>query len=328
MNAPGLEPVTVAREAMATRFEVALYGGDPVNLRAAAEEALDEVQRIETMLSWRKPTSPAALINARAGHEPVRVNPELFRLLVRCREIWEQTSGAFDITVGPLMRAYGFHSDQGKIADEDGLAAARAACGMQHVVLNTNDLTIQFAQPGMRLDFGAVGKGYALDLAVEILRETGIEHALVHGGTSTVCAIGCPPGEDCWKIAVQYPPTNQAGEDLPILSIVELRDRALSVSAVWGRIFRVGRDTFGHVIDPRSGSPAQRALLSVWTSLSATDADAFSTALLIEGPDGLANMAQSYPAATSLVLANGLDETAFEIRAQGIDWLKRPEDAS
>ncbi len=317
--------VTVAREAMATRFEIALHGENLVNLRAAAEEALDEIQRVEAMLSWRKPTSPVALINARAGHESVRVNPELFRLLERCRELWEQTNGAFDITVGPLMRAYGFHKDGRQFTDESALAEARAACGMQHLQLDKAGLTVRFARPGMHLDFGAVGKGYALDLAVEIFRETGIEHALIHGGTSSVCGIGHPPDADCWKIAVEYPPGENADEPLPVLSVVELRDRALSVSAVWGRVFRIGQDVFGHVIDPRTGAPAQRALLSIWTSETATEADALSTALLTEGCDGVADLSASHPGSTGLVLAEG--EESFEIRSHNIEWLPQPRKA-
>ncbi len=325
MNISAPEPVTVAREAMATRFEIALHGGNPVSLRAAAEEALDEVQRVEAMLSWRRPTSPVALINARASHEPVRVNPELFQLLERCRDYWERTSGAFDITVGPLMRAYGFHKDTAELLDESEIAEARSACGMQHVELRRVDSTIHFARPGMRLDFGAIGKGYALDLAVEILRETGIEHALVHGGTSSVCALGHPPDAECWKVAVEYPPGGSPDQALPVLSVLELRDRALSVSAVWGRVFRIGQDVFGHVIDPRSGVPADRALLSIWTSESATEADALSTALLTEGCDGLALLSASYPASTGLVLAGG--GRSFDVRAHKIAWSPRPDEA-
>ena len=97
-------PVTVARQAMATRFEVALFGGDPVALRAAAEEALDEVQRVETMLNWRNPASPIAHLNARASAEPVRVNPELFALLQQCQAFGEVSHRAFDITFAGVKK--------------------------------------------------------------------------------------------------------------------------------------------------------------------------------------------------------------------------------
>lgn len=317
-------PVTVARNAMATRFEIALFGGHPVELRAAAEEALDEVQRVETMLSWRQPASPLARVNACAGQEPVRVNPELFALLRRCRELSELGNGAFDITVGPLMRAWGFHATEGQMADEATLTAARQACGMQFVELDEAGLTVRFTRPGMRLDFGAIGKGYALDLAAGVLRDAGMTSALIHGGTSTVCAIGRPPGVEGWKIAVEYPPGASTVDPLPVLAVLNLCDTALSVSAVWGRVFRIGQDTFGHVIDPRLGRPANRALLSIFISSSATESDALSTALLVEGAPGIASLRERCPAARTLVLAPGATESSYEIAAHGIDWQPLP----
>lgn len=317
-------PITVARNAMATRFEIALFGGDPVDLRAAAEEALEEVQRVETMLSWRQPASPLARVNACAGQEPVRVNPELFALLRRCRELSELGNGAFDITVGPLMRAWGFHATDGQVADEAALAAAQQACGMRFVELDEAGLTVRFTRPGMRLDFGAIGKGYALDLAAEVLRDAGVTSALIHGGTSTVCAIGRPLGEAGWKIAVEYPPGASVGDPLPVLTVLSLCDTALSVSAVWGRVFRVGQDTFGHVIDPRLGRPANRALLSIFISPNATESDALSTALLVEGPPGVAELRERCPATRTLVLAPGATESSYEIAAHGIDWRPLP----
>lgn len=323
-------PLKVAREAMATRFEIALFGGNPVSLRAAAEEALDEVQRIEAMLSWRKPTSPAAHVNARAAHEPVRVNPEFFQLLQQCRELWETSGRAFDITVGPLMRAWGFHADDGRPGDAAALVAAREACGMQHVELDAANYTVRFARPGMRLDFGAIGKGYALELATGILRDAGITSALLHGGTSTVSAIGHPPEAEAWKIAVEYPPgvTASPGETLPVLAVMDLRDAALSVSAVWGRVFRVGADSFGHVIDPRTGRPAQGQLLSVFIGNNATHADALSTALLTDGGEGWARLREAEPEARMLVLGTGGRAGEYAIQAHGIAWQPLPLNSS
>lgn len=317
-------PVTVAGQAMATRFEIALFGDDPVSLRAAAEEALEEVHRVDLLLGWRHPSSPIALLNERATREPVRVNPELFGLLMRCQELHERGHQAFDITVGPLMRAWGFHAADGKPADAAELAAARDACGMRHVELNPADCTVRFARPGMRLDFGAIGKGYALDLAAEVLRDSGITSALLHGGTSSVCAIGHPPGEAAWKIAVEYPPGDSAEEKLPVLTVLELCDMSMSVSAVWGRIFRIGKDTFGHVIDPRLGAPADRALLSIFISESATEADALSTALLTDGVDGVEYFKTVCPEARTLVLAKGVEKSPFAIASHGIDWFPLP----
>lgn len=313
-------PVTIARQAMATRFEIALFGDNPTFLRAAAEEALDEVQRVEALLNWRQPASPAALINARAEHEPVRVNAELFALLVRCREYFDASEGAFDITVGPVVRAWEAQTTGRPQVDGAAIAAARASCGMQFMELDPVRQTVHFARRGMRLEFGAVGKGYALELAAEVLREAGITAALLHGGTSTVCAVGHPPGEATWKVAVEYPPGEAVDGRVPTLAVLELRDTAMSVSAVWGRIFRIGQDQYGHVIDPRTGQPTQRALMSIYVSDSATESDALSTALLTDGPAAVERFRTVRPRARTLVLAAAPSPGRFQIVAHDVDW--------
>ncbi len=305
---------------MATRFEIALTGGDPVALRAAAEEALDEVQRVEAMLNWRQPASPMARLNALASREPVRVNPELFALLIRCRDYFELSEGAFDISLGPLVRAWEAQANTGNSLDESALAAAHASCGMRHVELDAAGQTVRFARPGMRLEFGAVGKGYALELAAQVLRDAGITAALIHGGTSTVCAIGHPPGETGWKIAVEYPPGEATDGSPPVLTVLELCDTAMSVSAVWGRVFRVGQDTYGHVIDPRTGHPVRLALMSIFVTESATESDALSTALLTDGLPAVAHFRTVRPAARTLVLGSDPTTSQFPITAHGIEW--------
>src|SRR5262245_38282633 len=111
--------VRVARHAMATRFEVALHGDDPVRLRAAAEEALDEIERLESRLSLYQPTSEIAHVNARAAFERVRVSPEVFRLLETARQLSAETKGAFDVTVGPLVRCWGFMCGTGHVPEPE-----------------------------------------------------------------------------------------------------------------------------------------------------------------------------------------------------------------
>jgi len=275
--------VQLARNAMATRFEIVLYGSNPVSLRAAGEEALDEVERLEAKLSLYRTDSEISHLNARAAYEPVRVSPELFHLLEQARLLSSETAGAFDITVGPLMRAWGFVGGSGSLPEPHALEKAMQCVGMRHLELNPDDYTVRFARPGMMLDLGAIGKGSAIEKAARILREAGVSSALVHGGTSTSFAIGSPPGEDSWKVAVMRPPA-AANEADALLAIVPLRDNALSVSAVWGKAFQDSHITYGHVIDPRSGQPANRAILAAVALSSATESDALSTALLTLGP--------------------------------------------
>jgi FAD:protein FMN transferase len=332
--------VAVARNAMATRFEIVLFGKDATSLRAVGEEALNEIERLEAQLSLYRPSSEIANINARAAREPVRVEPSLFRLLQHAKQLSDETKGAFDITIAPLMSAWGLMRQVGRgvpaaprVPSRAELAKARACVGMHLVELDPKNFTVRFARPGVMLDLGAIGKGYAIDQAADILREAGVPRALVHGGTSTAYAIGGP-----WKIAIsaegsatrplqpqdkiQNPkskipnpdphgvPASAGSDDL--IAIVDLQDTALSVSAVWGKSFRVGRKTYGHIIDPRTARPVQRAVLAAVILPSATETDALSTALLTVGIRGYTNIMRLRRSMRSLLV-----DRQYQVVAQG-----------
>jgi thiamine biosynthesis lipoprotein len=310
--------VTLACHAMATRFELVLYGEDAVALRAAGEEALQEVERLEARLSLFRPESEIAHLNARAAREPVRVTPDLFALLQQARRLHAESGGTFDITIGPLVRCWGFMGGSGHCPTPEALAEARAKVGMNLVELEPETLTVRFARDGVMLDLGAIGKGYAIERATGMLREAGVTSALFHGGTSTVYALGHPPEAECWKVAVQSPEgyrsadassarpnggeTRGRGVRAPApLAIVPLKDEAMSVSAVWGKCFQDGGRTFGHVLDPRTGEPVGRAVMAAVLLPSATETDALSTALLVRGREGQGAIANLRPDMRTLV---------------------------
>jgi thiamine biosynthesis lipoprotein len=280
-NAPS--PVLMARNAMATRFEFVLHGTNAAALRAAAEEALDEVERLENLLSLYRPHTDIARANAGAAQGPIRVAPEVFHLLQRAFALSRATEGAFDITAAPLIRAWGFVGGTGARPTNEELAMARSAVGSAGVVLDEAEFTVRFQRPGVQLDLGSIGKGYALDRAAELLREAGVTSALLHGGTSTVVGIGAPPDGEGWRIA------------LPNGESVSLRDESLSVSATWGKSFRNGGTTYGHVIDPRTGEPVTGERMAAVVVPSATDSDALSTALLVLGDSAIESLRSHWP---------------------------------
>lgn len=273
--------VTLARYAMGTRFELVLEGeGDPVRLRAAGEEAFDEIERLERQLSLYRPESDLSDLNRRAGAGWVRVDPRFFRLVQRSVALSQATGGAFDITVTPLLRAWGFVGDRGRMADSAAVKAARELVGGRHILLDESSSSLRFDCEGVEVDLGAIGKGYAVERALDILRDSGVRTALLHGGTSTIAVLGSPGGSDGWRIAIADP---QEREN--ILAEVKLHDgEALSVSAQHEKCF-TGPDgqVYGHVLDPRTGSPVQGARLAAAVGRSATDTDALSTALLVLG---------------------------------------------
>ncbi|HXW06171.1 MAG TPA: FAD:protein FMN transferase [Vicinamibacterales bacterium] len=277
--------VRLAIEAMATRFELVLAGSDPAWLRGAGEEALAEIARLAHQLNFYCPASEVTWINACAAHGPVQVEPGLFDLLRRCRRLSEATDGAFDITVGPLVRLWRQAGRDGAVPDERSLAAAREAAGYRHLELDAAARTVRFRRPGMSIDLGAAGKGYAIDRAIEVLRGLGVERALLHGGTSSVHALGAPE-RGAWTIEWR-PRAGQA-------RTFDLRDGALSVSAGHGRVFDVDGRAYGHVVDPRTGWPTETAVSAVVTGPRSCECDALSTAALAGG-GGLGALRARFP---------------------------------
>jgi thiamine biosynthesis lipoprotein len=311
-----MQTVAVARNAMATRFEIVLHGDDSPALRAAGEEALDEIARVEAQLSLYQPTSEVSRLNARASREPVRVTPELFRLLQRAHQLSRETGGAFDITIAPLVRCWGFMDGTGSVPSPEELSRARSIVGMDLVELNEVEFSVRFAREGVMLDFGAIGKGYAIGRAAELLREAGVTSALVNGGTSTVYALGKPPDTECWKVAIEFPEGDAPDAPKKLLATVDLRDEAVSVSAVWGKSFEAGGKTLGHVIDPRTGEPAARAMLAAVALPCAMETDALSTALLVTGDAGIDQMSSLRPGIR--LLTAGKTERGLSVKARGI----------
>lgn len=274
--------VLLAKFAMATRFEIVLYGDDEKYLKFAGEEALNEIERIESRISPFKPDSEISSVNQQASKYPVRVSVEVFNLLKTATDIWRNTDGAFDITVGELMKLWGFRGNCNQQPTIESVEKARERCGMAFVHLDEKNSTVQFLTNEVKIDLGAIGKGYAIDQALAVLNEAGIKSALIHGGTSTIAAIGTPPDEKSWKIAVELPPDKQSDFNGKI-AVIDLINSSLSISAIWGRVKSLDKKSYGHIIDPRTGFPVNDNILSAISCKSATYSDALSTALLVAG---------------------------------------------
>ncbi len=294
--------------AMATQFELRVYGDRENYLQSVTEAVFEEISRLEAQLSFYNPHSDISDLNRRAAFGPVTVEPRLFQLLMKAKVLSEATGGAFDPTVAPLMRCWGFVGDSGSMPTREAVQAARESVGMHHVHFDSDAYTVEFDAEGVQLDLGAIGKGYGIECAVELLREYEIEAALLHGGTSTVYALGHPPEEDAWMVAIQRPFDSNLGHHL---TRIALRDEALSVSAPHGKWFASEGRRYGHVIDPRTGYPAGVALLAALVTASATDSDALSTALLTLGTDGLPLLGNLLADARALVATAPLPQSEW-----------------
>jgi thiamine biosynthesis lipoprotein len=286
---------------MGTRFEIVAEGDDEANVRAACEAALAEIEEWDARLTLFRPSSFLSYINTHAAMRPVQLDDDLYELISESLAVHRASQGAFDITLAPLMRAWGFHEeprarqrDTHSRGSTPGSSPPRPRadfpCGMSDLDLDADRRTIRFRREGMGLDLGGIAKGHALDLAAAVLREGGVHNALLHGGTSTIIGINASrtrAGEDHWPVGL--------GIEQPGIS-VKLCNAAMSVSAPHGRVIDMDGTALGHIIDPREGAPARRTHLAVVIAPSARLADAWSTALIVLGqrppkiPDSLTTL--------------------------------------
>ena len=285
-----IHTLVVGREAMACRFEVVFNVGEVPDATELGVAALDLVDEIEATISIYREESELSRLNAgaAAGWQPV--SDELHGLLALARDLHDRTGGGFDIAAGALVRAWGFLRRQGRTPTDDELASALAASGMRHVELDAAGRRMRFTRPGVEINPGAIGKGWAVDRASDALAAAGVPSMLVHGGQSSVRARGIHgpalPGRRGWPVGLRHPlfPGRR-------LATIALEDRALGTSGSATQFFVDRGRRLGHILDPRTGRPAEGVLSATVIAPTAAVADALSTAAYVLGVAGLETIA-------------------------------------
>ncbi len=266
---------------------------------AAAEAALDEIDRTEELLTVYRDDSAVSYVNRHAADGPVRVDDRLFRLLTRSAGLTEQTGGAFDVAAGALVRAWGFRRGRRHVPDEPERLAALACTGMHHVELDNRRRMVRYRRKGLEIDLGSIGKGYAIDRAIRLLRrDFHLDCALLQGGRSSLYGLGSPAGDGRgWLVGVQNPfdPTRR-------VATVRLGDRALGTSGSANQYFEVNGKRYGHVLDPRTGRPAGELASASVLAPDAATADALATALFVMGLDKAADFCHNHPRIAALLV--------------------------
>lgn len=269
---------------MGSFFEVRLSPRVPGAI-GLATTALDRIDALEDQLTIYRDDSELARLNATAHQAPVPVEAGLFGLLETALRIGRETGGAYDVASGALSVAWGFVRGPRGVPGPAALQDARARSGQGHVHLDPARRTVAFDRAGVVLNLGSIGKGYAVDRAAAVVRDhwwpTG---ALVHGGQSSVYALGSPPWRFAgrWEIALRNP--FRSGSTLGILNV---RNRGVGTSGAAFQTFSVGGRRYGHILDPRTGEPPEHGPASVTVvAPTAAEADALSTAFYLTGIDG------------------------------------------
>ena len=299
-----------ARRAMACQFEILLHPDHPPHGPEIAIQALDLVGDLEQTLSIYIPTSDLSRLNARAADAPVTVSLTTMEIMRLALEIHRETAGAFDITAAALSEAWGFSSRQGAMPTGETIQAALERVGSDAIELDNFGASICYKKK-VSVNPGGIGKGYAIDLAADLLLEKGVEEFVIHGGKSSARAHGrqlLSQEQSGWKVAVRHPEQSQR-----VLGSLCLRDGALGTSGPANQYFYFRGVRYGHIIDPRTGWPAQGPLSVTVVHRSAAWADALATGLYVMGIDGAIAYCKSHPDVGMLALLPGKRQGDIEV---------------
>lgn len=303
------------RRAMACEFEVIVNAGQYPEAADHALAALDLVDELESQLTVYRDTSEISDINRRAHQEPVVVESRLFALLEQALALHQATGGAYDAAAGSLVNVWGFYRRQGAVPPADALRAALACAGSHYLALDPVDSSIRFNRSGVELNLGAIGKGYALDRAAELLHAAGICDFLLHGGQSSILAHGGEGADRAQGWSIGLPDPLRPGRRLAELRV---RDRAVGTSGASVQFFRHEGRRYGHILDPRTGWPAEGVLTATAIAPSAAEADALATAFYVLGVDDALDYCGRHPE-IGVVIVGGSEATgATGVRHAGL----------
>jgi thiamine biosynthesis lipoprotein len=283
----------VGHDAMNTTFEVFAAHDDPDLVAGAASAAFEEIDRIEGDLSRFIETSDVSRVSALRAGEATIVGPDAFDCLELAGRVHAETEGAFDPTVGALFKAWFAPGGAEREPSEDELDRARARTGLGLLELGGGDLSVRAKADEVALDLGGIGKGWALDRMAEVLEEWDVTKAIVHSGESTCLAVGAPLDAETWGMELR----DVAGASGTLGDIRLRAGRAISGSGV--------RSGGRHILDPRTGRPAE-ARPAAWAfAPSAALADALSTAFMVMSEDEVAAYCRGHADVTAVLARDG-----------------------
>ncbi len=313
--------LSIARSAMACEFEVLLNQHQYPQGADRAVEALDLVEQLEARLSVYRPHSDLSLLNRFGSARPIPLSSDTLTMLQLSQDIYGWTDGAFDITAGKLSEVWGFSRRQGAVPTDEQIADALLLVGSQWIELDAILSRGRLLRPGVQTNPGAIGKGYALDRAAQHLTATGIADYMIHGGLSSVVARGHrqhPQTGGGWLVSLRHPWRLEQ-----VLGTIRLRDSALATSGSGKQFFHFGGRRYSHIIDPRSGWPAQGVLSATVICRSGAVADALATALFVMGPEAAREFCRKHPQVGAILVVASQRAASPQIETYNLtadDW--------
>jgi FAD:protein FMN transferase len=280
-NSPILQRFEFTRPQMGLPFRIVLYAADEAAARRASDAAYARVEQLNNILSDYEYDSELSALSRNAGTgQAVRVSDELWFVLTRAQRMSEESRGAFDVTVGPVVSLWRHARREKKMPDAQRLEEARKATGFKNLKLDPKGQTATLLVPKMRLDLGAIAKGYAIDEALKVLKKFDIRSALVSGG-GDMAASEPPPGKKGWKVELM---SSTGNTNVPP-DFVLLKNRALATSGDMFQFVELDGKRFSHIVDPRTGLGLTDRSLVVVIAADCMTADSLSTTVSVLGPE-------------------------------------------
>jgi FAD:protein FMN transferase len=307
---------SVSRAAMGCEFEVLLNERQYGSGVDCAISALRKIDELESLLSVYRPQSQISKVNRFGSERPVLVDASTFELVQLALDIHQLTDGAYDITAGSLSEAWGFSRRQGRMPSQQQIDQSLTVVGSSLVDLDCQAQTIRLKRPGVQLNPGGIGKGYALDQAAGVLVQHGIQDCLIHGGLSSIVARGTRHHQfdSGWKVALKHP-----WRPDETLETIPLRDQGLATSGSGKQFFHFKGKRYSHLIDPRTGWPADKMMSATVICPSGGVADALATGLFILGPERSIEFCQAHPEISAILVYT--DPKSGSQRIQHCNWM-------
>jgi len=279
---------------MGVDARLVVYASDQKTAEDACAEAFTKIAELDTIMSDYRPSSELMKLCDKAGGPPVPVSPHLFKVLKMAQEVSLRSGGVFDVTVGPVVKLWRKARKTGVLPNPKDIEAARKLVGWRKMSLDEKSQSVRLALPGMRLDLGAIAKGYADDVAQQALKKYGITRALVEMGGDIVVS-GSPPGTDGWAVEVPNASTGKKPIELHIAN------RAISSSGDTEQFVVIGNKQYSHVINPKTGYALTSRVQVTILGPTGLIADPVSTALTLLSPSARTKLLKAYPGTVQFV---------------------------
>ena len=311
---------------MGTVFEATIYAPDKYVAEKTFNDVFQEINRLDYLMSNYKKESVLSELNKNASAEPANCNKELASVIEQSLQYSDITDGAFDITIGPLMKKWGFFKKKGRIPGKEELESVLESVSYKNIIIEEKTIkslaknpgtvkTVFFKNPDTRIDLGGIGKGYAVDRAVSVLKQNGISSALINFA-GNIYTFGTPPGKESWVIGLQHPRESEG-----LLGTFEIKDKAVSTSGDYEKFFTIEGKRYSHIIDPRTGNPVKGIVSVTIVTGNATRADALSTGVFVLGLEKGMNLIEQLQDVEGIIVYEDADSRLSTKTSSGMQTL-------